>query len=212
LRGRRRRPWGLLLGKTVRKCRCPLACSLILVALLLLGAGCGDEVSSEVKGLLAEANNHLEKSAAATLKLEEFQKDWGNLAASAEVTGDTIAEAMALVDVAQKNLVEALEELKAAEKAMQGVKGSDVSKEMKTYTDMKLDAMEEQEKMLELELRAMTIRVQALSEPESEILRERLVEYERQIAELNEEAREHASRAQSLHIDANEYYDEKIKK
>ncbi|MBU4391179.1 MAG: hypothetical protein KJ907_00885 [Actinobacteria bacterium] len=118
---------------------------------------------------------------------------------------------MVLVDVAQKNLVEALEEVKAAEKAMHGVKGSDVSKEMKTYTEMKLDAMEEQEKIFELELRAMTIRVQALSEPESDILPERLAEYEKQIAELDKEAREHAGRAQSLHIDANEYYDEKIK-
>ncbi len=195
----------------MRKGRWLLACSFLLVALLLVGAGCGDEVSSEVRGLLAEANNHLEKSAAATLKLEEFQKDWENLATSTEVTGDTVAEAMVLVDVAQKNLVEALEEVKAAEKAMHGVKGSDVSKEMKTYTEMKLDAMEEQEKMLELELRAMTIRVQALSEPESDILPERLAEYEKQIAELDEEAREHAGRAQSLHIDANEYYDEKIK-
>ncbi|MBU4174033.1 MAG: hypothetical protein KKB90_05145 [Actinobacteria bacterium] len=122
-----------------------------------------------------------------------------------------MAKAMVLVDVAQKNLVEALEEVKAAEKAMHGVKGSDVSKEMKTYTEMKLDAMEEQEKIFELELRAMTIRVQALSEPESDILPERLAEYEKQIAELDKEAREHAGRAQSLHIDANEYYDEKIK-
>jgi hypothetical protein len=183
----------------------------MLVALLLLGAGCGDEVSSEVRGLLAEVNNHLEKSAAAALKLEEFQRDWGNLAASTEVTEDTVAAAMGLVDVAQKNLVEALEEVKAAEKAMQSVKGSDVSKEMKTYTEMKLDAMEEHEKMLELELRAMTIRVQALSEPESDILLERLAEYEKQIAEIDEEAREHADRAKSLHIDANEYYYEKIK-
>ena len=195
----------------MRKGRWLLAGSLTLVAILLMGAGCGDEVSSEVRGLLAEVNNHLEKSAAATLKLEEFQKDWENLATSTEVTGDTVAEALVLVDVAQKNLVEALEEMKAAERAMQGVKGFDVSKEMKTYTEMKLDAMEDQGKMLELEMRAMTIRVQALSEPESEILSERLAEYEKQIAELDEEAREHACRAQSLHIDANEYYDEKIK-
>lgn len=198
-------------GKTVRKGRWLLACSLMLVALLLLGAGCGDEVRSKVRGLLAEVNDHLEKSAAATLKLEEFHEDWGNLATLTEVTEDTVAEAMVLVDVAKKNLVEALEEVKAAEKAMQGVKGSDVSEEMKTYAEMKLDAMEEHEKMLELELRAMTIRVQALSEPESDILLERLAEYERQIAELDEETQEHADRAQSLHIDANEYYDEKIK-
>ncbi len=199
-------------GKIVRKGRWLLACSLLLAVLLLVGPGCGDKVNSEVRGLLAEVNDHLEKSAAATLKMEEFQKDWESLASSTEVTEATVAEAMVLVDMAEKNLVEALKEVKAAEKAMQGVRGSDVSKEMKTYTEMKLDAMEEQEKMLELELRTMIIRVQALSEPESDILPERLAEYEKQIAELNEEGREQAGRAQSLHIDANEYYEEKFKK
>lgn len=185
---------------------------LLLVGLSSAGAGCGDPISSEVKELLGEVNSHLEKAKSATMKLEEFKRGWAALEKSEQVTEQMVAQAVTLLNNASESLTTAIEELKEAGKTLLTIKRMRVSEEMKEYAGMKNDAISEQEKMLELGLRAMAVRAQALSEPESEDLIERLEEYERQIIELEEEALEHATRAQTLHIDANDYYDEKVER
>jgi uncharacterized phage infection (PIP) family protein YhgE len=184
--------------------------AVLLLLCVPLQAGCGGGPDAEVKQLLEEVNAHLEQVAKDLGGIEEVKQRWEELAGADEFTQETIAQAMALLEQGQSTVTSALKNLSEAVGALQEVKGLEISREMSSYVDMKLGALAEQKKSLELQLRAMVLRTQAFAEPESENLFDKLLDYRQQIDELEQRAIESAEQARKAHLDANDYYDEKI--
>jgi hypothetical protein len=81
---------------------------------------------------------------------------------------------------------------------------------MKTYIDMKGDAIEEQKKSLEAGLRAMDLRIELSDDTIAGApINEAWVQTMKSMNELDQESRRHAERAAKLHKNAKEYYKSK---
>lgn len=187
-----------------------VAAALVAAAVLTaaLGTGCGDRVKAEVKELLEEAREHHRKSVEAIRELDDFNKKWEELL-EGEQTPETIPEARSLILAAQKSVETANSELKDMEGILLKVEGKDVSKEMKTYCGMKVEALREQEKWLEVGLQAMQVRLQIIDDYEAGATPQQLLEERERLDRLEQEAQQHAKKAQAMHQDANDYYEEK---
>ncbi len=187
-----------------------LAAALALLAVVSLAAGCGSGQTEAARELLQEANEHLSKSAEAVKGLAGFQENWEALVES--VQGDPAEAApklRALLLTAQSSEQKALAELKLAQSVLLSLKSEPVSKEMKSYLDMKLDALAEQIKGLEQELQAMPVRLEVVSLVERGGTMEEVLPLHQQINEMETRARELLLKAGAMHQDANDYYDEK---
>ncbi|MFH1149784.1 MAG: hypothetical protein V1748_04860 [Actinomycetota bacterium] len=178
----------------------------ILVALALL-AGCGSGGTETVRQALQEANRHISSSAEAIKGLSDFQVSWEALVTGGEA--DSAPKVRALLLEAQASEQKALTELELAEKALRGVRSEPVSEEMKTYLDMKLDALSEQIAGLEEELGAMPVRLEVISLVEKDAPLDQLLPLHQQIDEIEARSMELLRNAGVMHRDANDYYDEK---
>lgn len=184
--------------------------ALALLTVVLLAVGCGSGQTEATRELLLEANSHLSRSADAIKGLSDFQKNWEALTQGQQ--GD-LAEATSklrgLLLAAQSSEQEALSELKQAESALLSAKSEPVSKEMKRYLDMKLDALSEQKKGLEQELLVMSLRLDLVSAVEQGATFDQVLPLQQQIDEMEARSRELFLKAGVMHRDANDYYDEK---
>ncbi|MBU1670447.1 MAG: hypothetical protein KKF41_15345 [Actinobacteria bacterium] len=178
----------------------------MLVALSLL-AGCGSGGTETVRQELQEANRHISASAEAIKGLSDFQRSWEELVTGGQA--DSAPEVRALLLEAQASEKKALSELELAEKTLRGAWGEPVSEEMKTYLEMKLDALSEQIAGLEEELLAMPIRLEVISLVEKEAPLDQVLQLHRQIEEKEARSMELLRNAGVMHQDANDYYDEK---
>lgn len=177
-----------------------------IVALSLV-AGCGSDGTETVRQELQEANRHISASAEAIKGLSDFQRSWEELVTGGQA--DSAPEVRALLLEAQASEQKALSELELAEKALRGARGEPVSEEMKTYLDMKLDALSEQIAGLEEELLAMPIRLEVISLVEKEAPLDQVLQLHLQIEEKEARSMELLRNAGVMHQDANDYYDEK---
>lgn len=98
---------------------------------------------------------------------------------------------------------------KDTERPFLAVLDMDASREMKTYARMKLEALREQEKIFEVDLRAMLLRIQFMAEQEAGPPIERVLQLQKEISDLEKEEAQRLKKARALYDDANDYYDEK---
>jgi len=176
-----------------------------------VAAGCGGSGASDpaLKARLAEANAHLTKSADYIKQLGGFKKSWTE-ALGAGVTPESVAKLKELLNGARKIEEQALGEIRAASRELASARSLEVSDSMGTYLDMKLDAVDEQDKVLSTELEAMDLRIQtAEAIGAGSQLDQATVLREQRISQLEEESKQHTERAAELHKKANEYYKNK---
>ena len=174
------------------------------VFMLAVGCGCEDKSISEVRAMLREANAHISEFQEQMKDLAGFKDRWNKALSSGAGTADM----RNLLASAQKSIEVALRELRESEKSLGAVKGMKISPEMEKYVSMKMEALEEDQKWLELELLAMPLRFQLIDMSEQGATIEEVVSVEQQISDLEKEAAAHRSKAGALHRDANDYYDE----
>lgn len=180
----------------------------VLIAVL---AGCGGpKVTPEARGLLDEVNGHARKSVEYLKAVDDTQKQFSELVSGqTEPTTETVAKARVLLVSAEGSEEAALSELKQMESALTELGEKDVSPELKKYAVMKLEAVREQEKFVETELEAMSVRKQVISAFETGATIGQLLELQKRISELESAAKEYAVKAKALHEDANDYFREK---
>lgn len=185
--------------------------AVVAFALLLAGlaaTGCGQPSSKQAGNLIQDSNGHLSKAAEEVKNLGEFNTQWESLV-SGQAGKETASQVASLLEQARKREQAALEQVKAAEEAIAKIKDLQVSDEMETWADMKLEALEEQEQFLELELKAMDLRQQAIDSFLAGETVENLLMMEKQISLIEQESREKAKSASDLHKQANAYFKEK---
>lgn len=196
------------LGWALRLSAGPVACLAVVALLLGLAAGCGGQPDPQAGELIQESNRHLAKAAAEVKNLSEFNTQWSTIV-SGQANKEAATQVKTLLEKARKQEQAALAEVKAAGTAVARIKDLDVSGEMKTYAEMKLAALEEQEKVLTTELEAMALRLQAIDGFVAGDTVEAILMTEKKITLLEEESRQSAKQANELHKQANAYFKEK---
>lgn len=184
-----------------------LAAASSLVVLLLF-AGCAGGLNPQAKRLLTDISMHNRKSLEEIKKLDVFYSEWGKLF-EGEETEDTIRKAESLIDGAIGSVSAALGEVREMENDFRNIRELDVSSDMRKYCDMKVDALKEQGRALDLVIRGLEMRKELLRAYESGADIEELVSREREIEDVEKEAKTHLDKAKVLHEDANDYYREK---
>ena len=185
-----------------------LAAAVALAAIVPLGCG-SDKTKAQVNELFKQASEHSDNFVKAMNGLQKFQKTWEQLFAGSEETPQTIPTGQALLASAEKILLTARGEIKAMQDDLVKVKELDVSKDMKTYIDMKTGALDEQIKTLDIELQAMQAREKLLSDYQADASIQQLAADEQQVSQLETQAKDHSDQAKKLHQDANDYYTDK---
>lgn len=180
------------------------------LAALMLVVGCGNEgASSEVGSKLKLVNDHL-RSAAGLLEESARLREELNDLYSDGLSDEDCLEATGLLEKIQENTRKALDEVGEAEAGLVAVQGMDMGEEMETYVEMKLSAIVEQARSLELELEVMLLVKKILAARKTKAPEEEIIEYEKQMSELQEQVKESAANAQNLHREANDYYEETV--
>lgn len=185
----------------------PATFAAIVVSVVLLVTGCGGS-SPQAGDLIQESNSHLSKAAAEVKDLGEFNTQWAALV-SGKADSQAAGQVKELLEQARQRERKALAEVQAATESIAKIKDLKVSGEMRTWAGMKLAALEEQEKFLESELKAMDLRLQAIDSFLAGSSVESILVSEKQISVLEKESLEHAKRASELHKEANAYFKEK---
>lgn len=184
--------------------RAALAAVLLGVA-LIAGAGCMSQLDRDVEQKLEEADSHQKSS---IQDIQKFEASYADLKKIFEEPfgADTVARARAALGAGQASLKAALTEVQEMEKILLEVKDMPVSPDMKTYCDMKVGALSEQEQAVDLELKATQVLGQAIDQFEAGGDMNALLQ---QVGELEGEAQKHAEEANRLHQEANDFFDEK---
>ncbi len=186
----------------------PLAAAALAVAFCAVVTGCAGGSNAEADRFIRESNRHLARAAEEVGNLKEFNAGWQSLL-TGRAGEETARQVRELLEKARKSEEVALAEVKAAGKAVTAIKEQSVSSEMKTYADMKLEALEEQERFLGTELEAMDMRLSAISSLLEGATLESVLTMEKRIDSLELEAGEQAKTASELHEKANAYFKEK---
>lgn len=181
---------------------------LVLVALL---AGCGDpKVTPEARELLDRMNGHARESVKYLEAVDDTRKRFSEIVAPQDEPGaETVEKAGLLLDSAESSEEKALSELKQMESSLAELGEMEVGPELHKYSRMKLEAVREQEKYVETELEAMSLRKQVIASFKTDATLGQLLDLQARITELETTAKDYALRAKALHEDANDYYKEK---
>ncbi len=184
------------------------AAVLLAVVSTVLG-GCGGAGASDpvVRGHLEQANAHLRKASGHTRELANFKQKWTALL-NGQLTTDVLSQLRALLVDARKSEEAALGEVKRAYDELSSIKALNINSTMKTYVDMKLNALSEQEKHLSAEIEAVDLRIKTVESmvPGAPLDQASIVR-EQQIDRLDIESKAHAQRAVELNKKANTYYE-----
>jgi len=184
------------------------AAVLLAVVSTVLG-GCGGAGASDpvVRGHLEQANAHLQKASGYTRELASFKQKWTALL-NGQLTTDVLSQLRALLVDARKSEEAALGEVKRAYDELSSIKALNINSTMKTYIDMKLKALSEQEKNLSAEIEAIDLRIKTVESmvPGAPLDQASIVR-EQQIDKLDKESKAHAQRAVELNKKANAYYE-----
>ena len=183
------------------------AVTAVLTLAMCLG-GCGGQ-DAELRGRLEEAYSHLQKSSQHIEGLESFQGRWEKAATGAQ-SGESTEEMKKLLEEARDTEEAALAELEKGARTLYEASRMPASEEMKRYLKMKLDAVGEQGKALEVELEAMKVRLDMLDDSAAgAVLDSETVRKMRLVGELEKESRSHAEEASRLDQEAKDYYESK---
>ena len=182
----------------------------VLLAIVSAGlGGCGGAGSSDpvVRGHLEQANAHLRKASGYTRELVGFKQKWTALL-NGQLTTEVLSQLRALLVDARKSEEAALGEGKRAYDALSSIKALNTNSTMKTYVDMKLKALSEQEKCLSAEIEAIDLRIKTVESmaPGAPLDQSSIVR-EQQIVKLDKESEAQAKRAVELNKKANAYYE-----
>lgn len=179
----------------------------LLSAAVLTAAGCGRS-DRQAQSLIRESNRHLAKAAAEVKGLAGFDAEWREVVSS-KAGSEAARSVRALLEEARGREEKALAEVKAAAEAIAGINELDVGGELKTWAGMKLAALEEQRRFLEIELEAMDLRLQAMEGLLAGATLKEALMAEKRIGVLEKESRELARKAQDLQRKANAYFEER---
>lgn len=190
--------------------RCLAAVALVLTAAALLAAsvaGCGGS-SPGVSQRLKEANAHLKKFSEQIVATGELQKKLADL--GDQQGSETASKITALLSGVRGKEEAALEEVRKAGKELQSAKKTKISDNMKAYLDLEIEAINENEKALVAELEATDLKLKNVAETNAQApLSTEQIEKLKKIRELEDQSRQYAEKAASLHKKANEYYESK---
>jgi hypothetical protein len=95
------------------------------------------------------------------------------------------------------------------QKLLRQVKSLHSSEELDQYSDMRLEALAEQKKLVDVEIEAIDLRAEFIKQVLAGTTIEQIATFERKIADLETQARQLALKARALNEDADDYYKEK---
>jgi hypothetical protein len=170
-------------------------------------SGCGGSPPG-VSERLKEANAHLRKFGEKIAALAEVQKE---LAGLGEQQGpDAVSKIGALLSDLRGKVEAALGEVRKAGEALKSARKMKISDNMKAYLDLEIEAGSENEKALVAELDATDLKLKNIAETGAvaTLSAEQIAKLKR-ISELEDQSRQRAEKAASLHKKANEYYESK---
>jgi hypothetical protein len=197
---RRRSPRGELWVAAVL-----LAAAVLAVA---LPAGCGSATDPAAQNLIDQANDHISEAAANIKAVQQIKNDYADLANADKVTKETAASAIVVLNKAKQAEKKALEEMKAAEKDLSGIKDMKVSGALKKYVDIKLQAIGELEAFLNFEISTMDLRVKTINDKLAGSSLDTLTEEQKKIDSMDAAAAQHLKQADALNQQASRFYEE----
>ena len=157
---------------------------------------------------LKEANAHLKKFSEQIVTAGELQKKLTDL--GDQQGPETASKITALLSSVREKVEAALEEVRKAGEALQSARKMKISDNMKAYLDLEIEAINENEKALVAELEALDLKLKNVAEAGAQApLSTEQIEKLKKITELEDQSRQHAERAASLHKRASEYYESK---
>jgi hypothetical protein len=179
----------------------------ITLALLTpLFAGCGGSRPA-VSELLKEASARLKRFGEFIVAVSELQKRLVDLEGQQGPEASKISALLTDVRVKEEA---ALDEVKKAGQSLQSAAKRRISDNMKTYLDLEVEAIKEQEQALLKELEATDLKLKNVAETNAQApLSPEQIEKLKRIIELGEQSRQHGEKAAALHKKANEYYESK---
>lgn len=180
---------------------------LVLGLVALLAVGCGGQMDPRVQQLLKDANARMSKAAEVTKSIEAFNKEWQTLLVG-QVNADTATRLEDLLTKTKASETASLDETKAARDDYAKAAGLPVSPSLKRYVDLRRQALGEQEQFLNLELKAMDLRIKVAKGEAAGDPLQTLIELEKQIDNIEQQSAAHARRAAELHKQAIDYYQE----
>lgn len=183
--------------------------AIVVVAALgaLVAAGCGQADDSKVQSLLEKARAHHDKASEQLEGLSEFSQQWNKLV-SGTLGEEDLPRLETLLTEARDKERAALEQVAEGRKALQEAAALKAGPEMEHYLDLKLQEVQEQEQLLEAELEAMDLRIEAVKGQQAGESLESLIIREKRIDTLEKESIEHARRASELNKEADEYFED----
>ncbi|MBN2167991.1 MAG: hypothetical protein JW738_02005 [Actinobacteria bacterium] len=185
---------------------------LVLCLTILLGstaiAGCGGNADQEAREVLDQANGHLETASVEFEKMDELNTKSISLM-EGEPNEKTIPEVESILQAFKSSMEKALKEIKEAKALFEKVLNMNVSEEMKKYLKMKSEALWEQKQVLEIQLKALDLRIELFNAQMTGVSMEQIYELAKQLSELDDQANDHIDKAEAKNKDANEYYEEK---
>jgi len=183
------------------------AAALVLALVAFLAVGCAGQTDPRVQQLLKDANARMSKAAEVTKSVEAFNKEWQTLLAG-QVNADTAARLEELLTKTKTSETASLDETKAARADYAKAAGLPGSSSLKKYIDLRRQALDEQEQFLNLELKAMDLRIKVAKGEAAGDPLQTLIELEKQIENIEQQSAAHARRAAQLHKQAIDYYQE----
>jgi len=183
-----------------------LAVTVITAALVVaIVSSCGGS-DSQVAELLRQSNSHLKKAAEYLEQVAELgrkQEELQKVQAGEESLKETLIGARKAAKASLGEVEKAATALGSA-----GKRTSSVS--MRTYIEMKVDAVEEQKKSLETGVQALDLRIELADDTISGAQSsESVVKALKRISELDEETKRHADRTAELHKRADNFHENK---
>lgn len=157
---------------------------------------------------MKEANAHLRKFGEQIAAMAGVQKE---LAGLGEQQGpDAVSKIGVLLSDLRGKVEAALGEVRKAGEALKSARKMKISDNMKAYLDLEIEASGENEEALAAELDATDLKLKNIAETAAvATLSAEQIAKLRRISELEDQSRQHAEKAASLHKKANEYYESK---
>ena len=186
------------------------ALTLMFIALCAV-AGCAPaRVSPQARELLDQIDSIARKSTREIHAAGDAKKEFIDLLSSAQQpAADTAKKAEALLLSSRHSEEQGLADIEQMQKLFEEVRLLHSSKELDSYSGMKLDALAQQRSLVGAEIEELDLRAQVLRQVAAGATLDKLVQFEKKIAELEARERDIALKAKALQDDANEYYREK---